>query len=239
MSHSAGDFRYCRGMDEPLTVLVVEDDPPIAGQLVRGLKRSGYDVVLLTRGDEVVQTVRRVTPAAVILDLMLPGAFGLDILVALREFTTIPVLVLTARTTLDTRVDSFRRGATDFIAKPYFFEELLVRLEARLGDRRRDPPVRFADVEVDLAARRVRVAGHDAGLTRAELDILLYLVSRAGTAVARERIAEHAIATENDRTERAADVHVSRLRRKLGRGADHLCTVRGFGYRLDLVAPNT
>jgi DNA-binding response OmpR family regulator len=169
---------------------------------------------------------------------MLPGGFGLDLLVELREFTAIPVLVLTARTALDTRVDSFRRGATDFIAKPYFFEELLVRLEARLGDRRRDPPVRFADVEVDLAARRVRVAGEDAGLTRAELDILLYLVSRAGTAVPRERIAEHAIATENDRTERAADVHISRLRRKLGRGADHLCTVRGFGYRLDLQVPS-
>lgn len=211
-------------------ILVVEDDPAIAGHLVRGLKQHGYGVELLTRGDQVASSLRRNSFACVILDLMLPGEHGFDVLQSVRAFSDIPVIVLTARTTLNDRLKSFELGATDFLPKPYFLEELIARLRIRVG-RAPDAQRTFAGASVDGSARTVTVAGARVGLTRGELDILLYLMDRPDRAVPRDTLVEQALGGEES-TGRAVDIHVSRLRKKLGpEAAAYIVTVRGIGYR--------
>jgi DNA-binding response OmpR family regulator len=214
-------------------VLVVEDDPTIAGHLVRGLKGAGYGVELLNSGERVDETVRALSVDCVVLDLMLPGVHGFDVLEQLRSWSDVPVIVLTARTALGDRLKSFELGATDFLPKPYFLEELLARLRVRLGPVAAET-VDFADVSLDPNARVVTVNGHDAGLTPAEFKLLHYLVTRPDRAIQRETLLERALAGE-DSTARAVDIHMSRLRKKLGSaGPAHLVMVRGVGYRFSL-----
>lgn len=212
-------------------IVVVEDDPAIAGLIVRGLRRAGYVVALASTAAAALTAVREEPTRALVLDLMLPDQSGFTVLKAIRAFSDLPVIVLTARSSLDDRLRSFQLGATDFVPKPFFLEELLARLEVRLGAR--STQVRFGSVALDRDARQVVVAGQDAGLTRAELEILLALTARPGQVVTREALAEFALGPESDRSDRSVDVHVSRLRTKLGDGADAIATVRGYGYRFD------
>jgi len=216
---------------EPPRILVVEDDPGVAAQTVRGLRDAGLDVELAVDAKAARTQARRWRPDVVVLDLGLPDDDGLELIAWLRTGIGARVLVVTARTELRTRLDAFGHGADDYLAKPFFVEELIARIRSRLAlpatvARRR---IAWADVEVDLDARRVVVAGADVTLTRAELGLLLYLVERAGRAVTRDDLA--AAVLDDDADRRTLDSHVARVRRKLGGAGAAIRTVWGIGYR--------
>jgi two-component system response regulator MtrA len=164
---------------------------------------------------------------------MLPGTYGLDILKDLRTHSELPVLVLSARVDTADKVRAFKLGADDFLAKPFWPDELIERVRARL----RRPMLQRADVielgvlTLDLPARQARVSGELVDLTRLELDLLIALARRPGEAITRTWLVENLLDTQREGDERRLDVHVSRLRKKLGSG-NMIETVWGIGYRL-------
>jgi two-component system OmpR family response regulator len=220
-------------------ILVIEDDPPVAAGLVRGLRAAGFAVELATDGTTGARLAVAGGVDAVLLDLMLPGLSGFEVLEALHgRASAPPVIVLTARVELDDRLRAFGLGAADFVPKPFWIEEIVARLRARVPGAAPARPARtiaWADVVVDLDARTLRVAGELVALTRVELDLLAYLVERPGRAVPREQLSRAVAVVDDreDRDERTVDSHVSRLRRKLGAAAAAIATVWGIGYRFD------
>ncbi|MDP3275020.1 MAG: response regulator transcription factor [Deltaproteobacteria bacterium] len=224
-------------MTERRSVLVVEDDPPIAASLVRGLRAEGFEVELCVRGDLAQELPVRTSFDAIVLDWNLPGLTGDALLQHWRHRVSAPVIVLTARVTLEDRLRAFELGAADYVAKPFFLDELLARIHARLGrraDEREAKSVSFANVSVELDGRRTLVSGEDIHLTPHEQNVLSVLVERPGRALTRRQLAEVALSA-GEIDERTVDSHVARLRRKLGpEGAAHLQTVWGIGYRFAL-----
>jgi len=211
-------------------VLLVEDDESLGRQIVGHLEGDGFTVDWIKDGD----TALAADPAPyslVILDLMLPGAYGLDVLKRLREDHDVPVLILSARNETADKVRSLQLGADDYVTKPFWPEELLARVRARLRRPvlQREGVLRTGPLALDLSARRVEVEGETVELTRAEFEILSALARRAGSAVARAWLLD----ALQDGTERTLDVHVSRLRKKLGPAGGLIKTVWNIGYRLD------
>lgn len=215
-------------------ILVVEDDPKLGLQIVQHLKEAGLEPHWLERGDEALAVEPR-DYALVILDLMLPGAFGLDVLKHLRRHSDLPVLVLSAKNDTAVKVRALELGADDYVTKPFWPEELLARVTARL--RRpalaRNGTLAFAGLELDVDGRTLKVDGTPVELTRVEFELLLALARRPGQALSRAWLAENVLDPERDGTERTLDVHVSRLRKKLGVRGTLVATVWGVGYRLD------
>ena len=214
----------------------MEDDAKLGEQVSSSLREAGFDVVWASRGDEALAS-DFATLDLVVLDLMLPGAHGFDVLKAIRsEHRHLPVLVLSARHEPTTVVDALRLGADDYVAKPFWPEELLARVHARLrrpavsGDTH---VVRSGPVSVDLDARTVTVDDVPVDLTRVEFELLAALARRRGSATSRGWLVEHVLDPSGDRDDRALDVHMSRLRRKLGPAAARIATVWGIGYRLE------
>lgn len=215
-------------------ILVVEDDAPIASMLVRGLKTSGFEVELAVRGDLAQELPLRQRFDLIVLDWNLPGLSGDALLERWKHRVASPIIVLTARVTLEDRLRAFDLGAADYVSKPFFIEELVARIHARLGRRSEGAESRklaFANVTVDCDARRASVEGVDAHLTQHELNVLTVLVERPDRALTRAQLAQAAL-TDGDVDERTVDSHVARLRKKLGpAAARHLQTVWGIGYR--------
>jgi two-component system response regulator MtrA len=214
-------------------ILLVEDDEALGGQLTERLRKAGYEVRWSQTGTEAVGLDPRGYDL-VVLDLMLPGRHGLDVLKCYRETAEVPVIVLSARNETGTKVRALELGADDYVTKPFWPEELLARLEARL----RRPSLEVADIldrgalRLDLRARRLLVSGQEVELTRIEFDLLLALARKSGAAVSRRWLVENVLDPDREGTERTLDVHVSRLRRKLGEAGSRILTVWGVGYRL-------
>ncbi len=170
---------------------------------------------------------------------MLPARGGFEVLATWRGRSSTPVIVLTARTDLESRLRAFELGAVDYLPKPFWIEELVVRIRARLrighaGVAAPARAVRWDDVVLDLDARAVHVAGAPLALTAHEFNVLSYMVERPGRAVTRRQLAEAALPAAGDRSDRTVDSHIARIRRKLGRpGGARLATVWGIGYRFD------
>jgi DNA-binding response OmpR family regulator len=166
---------------------------------------------------------------------MLPGKYGLDVLKRLRTEADVPVLILSARNDTSDKVRALQLGADDYLTKPFWPEELLARVHARL--RRpaleRDGTIESGDLAVDIEARRVLVKGVAVELTRAEFDLLAALARRPGAAVSRAHLVEKVLDPDRDGTERTLDVHISRLRKKLGPCGGRIATVWGVGYRME------
>ena len=223
-------------------ILVLEDDPRMAAEVVRGLGHAGFDVELVTTGTGARDAIGRdPRPDLVVLDLDVPEMTGLEVLAHAQSRWSMPFVVLTAAPSLEDRVACFRLGAADFVAKPFWMEELVARIHARL---RRPPPeqkrtLSWADAEIDLDARVVSVGGAAASLTRTELNVLAYLVERPGRAITRAQLATSCLPdADADASERNVDTYVARVRKKLGRAAGaHLVTVWGVGYRVTPAAP--
>jgi two-component system OmpR family response regulator len=220
-------------------ILVVDDEPHIL-EVVRGyLVRDGHDVVTAPDGDAALARAAEVTPDLLVLDVMLPGRSGFDVLRELRRSgSTAGVIMLTARDDLVDRVAGLEIGADDYVVKPFEPRELVARVGAvlrRLADAAAHADVvAFFDLEVDPGAREVRRAGRDLGLTRAELDLLLALVGHPGIALTREQLGGLVFGESFDAFDRTIDSHVKNLRRKLGvrpDGGPYVETVRGTGYR--------
>jgi two-component system, OmpR family, response regulator len=217
-------------------LLVVEDDPGVAGGIVRGLREAGFEVELTTSGVDGAKKALEGGFSAIILDLMLPEQTGFDVLEQLQGRSSIPVLVLTARSDLADRLRCFGLGAADFITKPFWLEELVARLRARLriGSEAPKRVIRWANVALDLDSRMVTVEGSDAGLTKNEFDVLAHLVERQGRAISRDQLAEHALTPFEQRDARTVDSHIARIRKKLGaEGGARIATVWGIGYRFE------
>ena len=215
------------------TILVVEDDAAVGKRIVRGLERAGFVIDWRVDGEAGLARALDSDLELIVLDLMLPGSDGFEVLERLRQEVSTPVLVLSARDGLESRLRAFELGAVDFLSKPFWMEELVVRIRRRLGLAKPNC-VSWGCVEFDLDARVVWVSGVEAGLTPSEMIVLRTLARRQGRAVSRTELAE---ASGGGATERTIDSHVARLRKKLGDGASAIRTVRGFGYRLVLESP--
>jgi len=212
-------------------VLVVEDDAELGAQIVRHLEGAGL-VVRWVRDGKEARDVDLAPFALVVLDLMLPGMYGLDVLKHFRKTSDVPVLMLTARNETSDKVRALALGADDYVTKPFWPEELVARVQARL--RRpvmtRGDVVACGSLRIDLAAHTVRVGDTSLELTPVELSLLVALARRPGSAMTRASLVEAALDLGNERT---LDVHVSRLRKKLGDAGPRIATVWGIGYRLE------
>ena len=223
--------------DAPPRILIVEDDLSVVQGLIRGLRKAGFDPSVAMDGAQGTASILQQPFDLVLLDLMLPERSGAEILEAVSTRTSVPIIVLSARTDLPTRLQSFALGAVDFVPKPFFMEELVARIRARLALTAPVPSRQLAldDVVLDLDARRALREGHDLGLTAHEFNILAFLRERAGRAVTRAQLAEHALPEQGERTDRTVDSHLSRIRKKLGPSTSRcIRTVWGIGYTCDL-----
>ena len=215
---------------DALHVLVVEDDPAIAGQLERGLSRAGYSVSLARNGEEALAAARA---DVVLLDLGLPDMDGLEVCHELRERQHGAIIAVTARAEEATRVKTLDAGADDYLVKPFGFAELLARMRAVLRRVLPDDSgrLRHGALMVDLRARRVQLETREIALTPKEFDLLACLAEDAGRAVSRQEILERAWDTHWYGPTKVLDVHVASLRRKLG-DPRLIETVYGVGFRL-------
>ena len=222
-----------------MRILVVEDELKVANALREGLLGERYDVVVERTGESAFFRVTTEQFDAILLDLSLPGRDGLEILKAMRDRgIKTPVLVLTARDTLQDRVLGLDTGADDYMIKPFAFAELVARIRAlvRRGRAAELPRLTAADLELDLITRKVLRGGHTVELTAREFELLEYLLRHRGQVVSRESLARD-VWRETARTtplDNVIDVHIARLRRKID--ADHgtklIHTVRGVGFML-------
>jgi two-component system copper resistance phosphate regulon response regulator CusR len=222
-----------------LRILVVEDEAKVSAALSEGLTGEGYDVVVAATGEEAFFLASAQVFDLVVLDLMLPGRDGFEILAALRKRSIqMPVLILTARDAIEDRVAGLDGGADDFLVKPFAFAELLARIRALLRRGRVDQVLRLkaADVEIDLVARRATRGQHLLVLTAREFEMLEYLVRHEGSVVSREMLARDVWKEPSRATplDNVIDVHMVHLRRKVDQDfpVKLIHTVRGVGFIL-------
>ena len=209
-------------------VLVAEHDTETATNIVGALREAGFEVDLATTGPQAVTCWLVGTFQLLVLDLLLPELSGEGVLLRVRERSAAPVIVLSAHDTLPGRLRSFELGATDYVPKPFWVEELVARVRAHLPEPK---TLVFDDVVVGRNSLNVTVAGIDAHLTPLELEILVVLLDHPKVAISRVELAKTlSIANVNDRT---VDSHIARLRRKLGPAGKRISTVWGHGYRFD------
>ncbi len=218
-------------------ILIIEDESKVAHAVGDGLRAEGYDAAVAGTGDDGLALLRAAPFDLVVLDLMLPGRSGLEVLAELRRAgDSTPVLVLTARDTVADRVSGLDAGADDYLVKPFAFAELLARIRALLRRGRPDVPPRLlvADLEIDPVARRATRAGHILPLTAREFILLEYLVRHQGEVVSRDQIAREVWREPSRGTplDNVIDVHIMRLRRKVDSapGTRIIHTVRGVGF---------
>ncbi|HUF67482.1 MAG TPA: response regulator transcription factor [Longimicrobiales bacterium] len=224
----------------PARILVVEDERDISALVAYHLTKEGYRVRTAEGGQEAIELARAERPDLVVLDLMLPGFSGYDVLTELQkrpELSDVPVIVLTARRDEADRVKGLELGADDYVTKPFSPRELMLRVGAVLR-RAQSPAVagsgrtlRGGAVTVDLNAMRVVVGDEDVDLTPTEYRLLVTLLERRGRVQSRQQLLEDAWDIHARIETRTVDMHVQRLRSKLGEAGDMIETVRGFGYR--------
>ncbi len=220
-----------------MRVLVVEDDPDMAGFLRKGLREAAYAVDVAVDGREGHQLACDHPYDAIVLDLMLPGMDGFEVLRALRgRGERTPVLCLTARDSVEDRVRGLDLGADDYLAKPFNFAELLARLRAllRRGQTVVSNPIAVADLTVDVVARTAKRGGQRLDLSPTEFALLEYLIRHEGEVLSRTMILEHVWDMKQDPLTNVLEVHVNRLRKKVEHGFDKplIHTIRGVGYVL-------
>lgn len=219
-----------------MRILIVEDDAKIASFVVNGLKQEGYAVDHAADGDTGLTLVETTTYDAAVVDIMLPGLDGLSLVKRLRlSLPELPVLFLSARSTVEDRVKGLQAGGDDYLTKPFAFAELSARLQALLRRSTRTPEatrLKVGDITLDLVSRRVEVAGETVDLQPREFALLGYLMRHPGRPVTKTLILEHVWDYSFDPQTNVVDVLVSRLRSKVDPDKSRIETVRGVGYIL-------
>ena len=228
-------------MTEPMThrILVVDDEPDITALVAYHLAKAGYRVSTAANGTDALKSATEQRPDVIVLDLMLPGLSGLDVLQALRkqeDTRDVGVIMLTARREEADRIRGLTLGADDYLTKPFSPNELTLRVAAIIR-RLAAPSVSggsqlvAGSITVDRSAHRVTVEGQELPLTATEYKLLLTLLERRGRVQTRPQLLEIVWDAQPDIQTRTVDMHVQRLRTKLGEAGDQIETVRGFGYR--------
>lgn len=228
-------------------ILVVDDEPEIIALVAYHLAKAGHRVMTASTGEDALESARRERPALVILDLMLPGMSGFDVLAQLRadEGTReIGVLMLTAHREEPDRIRGFELGADDYLTKPFSPAELVLRVGAILRRTLQNPPstgeaIVVGPLRIERESMVVSVDGDPVELTPTEFRLLMTLAERRGRVQARGHLLETVWEAAPDIQTRTVDMHVQRLRTKLGTAGDLIETVRGFGYRLRSSMPRS
>jgi DNA-binding response OmpR family regulator len=218
-------------------ILLVEDEPGIVDFVRRGLQAEGFAVEAELDGIAGERRALNDSFDLIVLDLMLPGRGGLDILASVRQAKpSLPVIVLTARGETEDRVVGLDAGAVDYLVKPFSLAELAarVRVQLRLAAQATTGTLRSGDIEVDMLTRQVRRSGEDVRLSTTEFELLSYLLRHRGRVLSRGQILSAVWGYEHDPTTNIVDVYIGYLRRKLNRPEDPvpIFTVRTVGYRL-------
>ena len=217
-------------------ILVVDDDPAISEMLTIVLQGEGFDTVVVGDGQEAVVAAREHNPDLILLDLMLPSMNGIDVCKAIREESTVPIVMLTARTDTVDVVLGLESGADDYVHKPFKPKELVARVRARL---RRSPEERpenidIADLKIDVPGHQVLRDGKEISLTPIEFELLVTLASRPRQVFSREELLEQVWGYRKSNDTRLVNVHVQRLRAKIEHDPDDpqiILTVSGIGYK--------
>lgn len=213
-----------------MRLLVIEDDAKLRSVLAKVLREAGYAVDVADTGDEGLEKAVNQSYDAILLDVMLPGRDGWEILKETRKSQATPVMMLTARDSTDDRVKGLDEGADDYLVKPFELKELLARLRAiiRRQAGRVHPVIKLDDVVIDTRARSVSHDGISAGLTGREFAILEYLAMQKGRVVSRAELYDHLFDENDDSLSNLLDVHVHGIRKKIR--PDLIITRRGEGY---------
>ena len=220
-----------------MKILLVEDEKQIAEFAKKGLTEQGFLVEHCGHGDEALALMLSQPYDAVVLDIMLPGRDGLSILKQFRKKGhSTPVILLTARSELDERIEGLNTGADDYMTKPFYVEELAARLHAvrRRSSDESASMLRAGEVAVNLLSREVKVADAVVKLTAREFSLLEYLMRSPGRVYTRTQMLEHVWGYDFDPNTNLVDVHIQRLRKKLSPNGDTglIETIRGVGYRV-------
>ncbi len=221
-----------------MRILIVEDEKRVAQFLKKGFQAEAYSVDITVDGEEGSRLARSEEYDAIILDIMLPKRSGVDVLKELRNANIrTPVLILSAKSDLEDRLEGLNVGADDYLAKPFAFSEVLARVRAllrRSSQTEVSSTLRLADLQVDLLTRRVTRSGNDITLTNKEFELLEYLLRNTGRVLSRVILTEHIWDLNFDPGTNIVDVIINRLRRKIDDGFSPkvIHTVRGVGYVL-------
>lgn len=215
-------------------IFVIDDDVHIGNMLEEVLTREGYGVMRAYSGTEAALLLERERPDLALLDLMLPGLSGEQLLDSLKG---VPVIVVSARGDIDSKVELLKEGASDYVTKPFDTRELLARISVRLREaeaRKKDGPLILGDIRLDAASREVSCGGEAVRLTRTELAILRLLMENPSRVMTRSAILDRVSRDTPDCTESSLKVHVSNLRSKLRRagGGDPIESVWGVGFKM-------
>jgi two-component system, OmpR family, phosphate regulon response regulator PhoB len=222
-------------------ILVVDDEPDISALVAYHLARESYRVQTAADGAEAMRAVESDVPDLIVLDLMLPGMSGMEVLREMRnrpEMREVPIILLTAKREQEDRIAGLSVGADDYIVKPFSPQELVLRVSAVLRRSRQVPPVgptgrtlRVGPFVLDEGAARVELDGQPVDLTPTEFRLLQVLMERRGRVQSRRQLLGAVWGVTAEIATRTVDMHVQRLRTKLGDDAEWIETVRGFGYR--------
>ncbi len=221
-----------------MRILIVEDEKKVAQFLQKGFQAESFTVDIAADGQSGLRLAQTETYDAIILDVMLPGKSGIEILTSLRQSKiATPVLMLSARSDIEDRVEGLNLGADDYLPKPFAFSEVLARVRAIVRRKSADVMASFltvGDLRMDLLARRVERAGRDIPLTNKEFELLEYLLRNKGRVLSRVILMEHIWDINFDSETNIVDVVINRLRRKIedGFSSKLIYTVRGVGYAL-------
>jgi two-component system phosphate regulon response regulator PhoB len=243
LTHPQSDRQFPDVTDQSATgerVLVVDDEPDVVDLVAYHLAKSGYSVSTATSGPEGLAVAQRDKPSIIVLDLMLPGLSGFEVMRELRgdpATARMAVLMLTARATESDRIRGLTVGADDYLTKPFSPQELVLRVGAILrrvkGSRHDSEDVRqVGPLRIESTAHRVTVDGREVDLTPTEFKLLLLLAERKGSVQPRNLLLEMVWEAAPDIQTRTVDMHVQRLRAKLGPAGELIETVRGLGYRI-------
>jgi two-component system, OmpR family, response regulator BaeR len=215
-------------------IFIVEDEPELAALVADYVRAAGYAPTVFADGALALAALRNATPALVVLDLMLPGLDGLALCRALRDFSDVPVVMVTARVEEIDRLLGLEAGADDYVCKPFSPRELVARIKAIL--RRSGPAAQPSAWQIDDGARRATVHGKPLDLTPSEFALLAVLARRPGQVFSRAQLLDFAFRDNMDVTDRAIDSHIKNLRRKIDTvapGLEPIHSIYGLGYRFD------
>jgi two-component system alkaline phosphatase synthesis response regulator PhoP len=224
---------------KPQTVLVIDDERDLIELVRYNLEKSGFDVIGATKAEAGLEIAKMNSPDVVILDIMMPGQDGLEVCRQLRgdaRTARIPLIMLTAKGSEADRVTGLEMGADDYLVKPFSPRELVARVRAILrrnaAAATTSEVIRHGDLVVDVPRHEITWKGRAVFLTATEFRILHFLAARAGRVCSRTDIIDDALGSDVAVIDRTIDVHVTAIRRKLGKGGEFIETVRGFGYKL-------